>query len=769
MALGNIFKKQEAQVEHFWSLVIDHSWVEAGIWRVLEGKAEVVAQGTPFSWQEGNVETLVEAADGSLSAAVATIGEDIPEPDKVVFGLSPSWVENGSIKTEKLEFLKRLSKDLELKPAGFVVLPEAIVHFLKVQEGAPANCILVGISEEAMDLSLVQNGVLLGTTEVARSMSLGSDVSEGLARLPQVDQYPSRILLYNHRSSNLDEARQNLIDTEWKDLRAPFLHTPKVEILPEDVSVLAVSLAGGAEVGHATAIVEAQEAEGPEAPEPGEEVVSPLRQETSAEELPGPGEVPAEPELEEVNPEELGFLRGGDVAEVGKPVRPQEAEIEREEVEPQAVTEEESPSLPGKFVEAAGSFFSSMPRPRRSWLRFPKISLGERAPGLVGLVVVLLVLVLVGGGLAYWYLPKAEVTVYVAPKKLDKTMTIRIDPSLAAVDQENKAIPGSYIEVSVSGEKTGATTGTKTVGDRSKGQVTIYRVGPSITLPSGTTLTGPNSLKFTLDREAAIASGSSITSPSKTQAGVTAGDIGAQYNLAGGTEFSVGNFSKADFVAQNEGALSGGSSREILAVSEDDRKKLLDELTQELKSKGLIEAKGKIAKDQYPIEGAATFVPDTQEFSHKVGEEATTLKLILSGKTKVLVAARENIDLLLMSQLETDVPEGFTLRPDQIDLTFVPVAAKEEKSTKTATAKQATQPSSQDFDVQITANLLPKVDPEEIAGKIAGKYPNVAKEYLSTIPGFTRVSISTTISLPGKLGTLPRLARNIVVEVGAER
>ncbi|MDO8503670.1 MAG: hypothetical protein Q7S60_03190 [bacterium] len=756
MALGNIFKKQEAQVEHFWSLVIDHSWIEAGIWRVLEGKAEVLARGAPFAWQEGNVETLVEAADGSLSAAVATIGEDIPEPDKVVFGLSPSWVENGSIKAEKLEFLKRLSKDLELKPAGFVVLPEAIVHFLKVQEGAPANTILVGLTEEAMDLSLVQNGVLLGTTEVARSMSLGSDVAEGLARLPQVDQYPSRILLYNHRSSNLDEARQNLIDTEWKDLRAPFLHTPKVEILPEDVSVLAVSLAGGAEVGHATAL-----AEPPEETETGEG-----EEEIISQEEPKPGQAVVEPELEEVNPEELGFLRGGDIAEAPKKAETQIPSAPDEETQPQ-VTEEPKQSLPG-IVRRAGSFFSGMPKPSRRWLQLPRISLGGRAPGFVGLVVVLLLLFIVGGGVAYWYLPKAEVTIYVAPKRLDKTMTIHIDPALTAVDQGNKAIPGSFVEVAASGEKTMTTTGTKTVGDRAKGQVAIYRVGPSIILPSGTALTGPNSLKFTLDESTQVATGSA-SAPSQKTASVTASDIGAQHNLASGTSFSVGNFSKDDFEAKNGEAFSGGSSREISAVSDEDRKKLLDELSEELKSKGLAEAKSKVAKGQYLIEGAAVFVVDAQNFSNKAGEEAATLKLNLSGKVKVLVAARENIDLLLISQLEGDVPAGFTLRPDQIDLTFVPVVLKEEKSSKSTTKPSSTPVTGENFDVQITANLLPKLNPQEIAEKIAGKYPSVAKEYLSTIPGFTRASISVSIKLPGKLGTLPRLSRNIVVEVSAER
>ena len=199
MALTDIFKKPEGEKpENFWSLVISRAWVEAGIWRVVGEKTEVVARGEAASWQDPDSESLVTACDSTLSAATGSIEEEIEEPNRVVFGLPPSWVEDGQIKSERLELLKKISKELELTPSGFVVIPEAIVHFLKVKEGAPPNCILVGLSEDSLDVALVQTGRILGSVEVSRSMSPGADVAEGLARLPSVSQYPSRILLYDN-------------------------------------------------------------------------------------------------------------------------------------------------------------------------------------------------------------------------------------------------------------------------------------------------------------------------------------------------------------------------------------------------------------------------------------------------------------------------------------------------------------------------------------------------------------------------------------------
>ena len=758
MVLGNIFKKGDSQeTELFWSLVIGDSWVESGIWRVVDEKAEVIAQGGIGSWQEGDDESLVSACDSSLSAAAASLEEDVKEPSKVVFGLPSSWSEEGSIQEDRLRLLKKLSQELELTPAGFVAIPESIVHFLKVKEGAPPNCLLVGLSEDSIEVALVYNGKMLGTVEVARSISLGADVAEGLARLPDLDQYPSRILLYNHRAENLDEARQNLIDAEWKDSKVTFLHTPKVEILPEDIGVSAVSLAGGAEVGHAKTVVLPKD----------EEDSFGVEEEKSAESEESNEEVAPEKELREVSPEELGFLQGADVASskpqtvnigeqvtskdeigegqipAGTPPQPQELPVPSG----QDVRKEQTASLLSKV----SGIFSGLS------LTLPSFSFGGGGMRLLIIAGVGLILLFLAGILAYWYLPKAKVTIYVSPEKLEKSLEFGVDPKLSVVDNANKIVPGKVVESIVSGEKTTSTSGAKTIGDRAKGQVIIHHVGAATILKSGTVLLGPNGLKFILDESASVATGSSITNAAKVPASVTAADIGAQYNLAGTTEFSVGNFSKADFVAQNTEALSGGTSRSVAAVSEEDRDTLTDELTRELLERGIEELKKDAAEGEVLVEDSVYLRAVENSFSHKLGEETTTLKLTINADIVATALLVDGVESLINSEIEKDVPEGFTLRPDQIEITYKRAeVAEDEEETSALVA-------------EIKANLLPKVNPDEIAEAIAGKYPPVAKEYLATIPGFARVEISFSLKLPGKLGTLPRLSDNIIIEVAAER
>lgn len=723
MDLPGIFKpKKEETPEHFWSIALGKNWVDSAVWYVDGGKVQIVARGGAFPYPEGNLDSLVQAADDSLSSA-ATALDGEAEPSKVVFGLPSIWLEDGNIKPQYLEVLKKLSKELELIPAGFVITSDAILHFLKSQEGIPANVILVGISEESAEITLSQNGKNLGIAEVARSMSLGADLGEGLARFPQVPSYPTRILLYDHKSPDLEEAKQSLTNTDWEKHSLKFLHTPKVEIMAENTVIQAVSLAGGAEVGDATAL-QTQTIE------------------TGVEE-----NIPTRSNVQEVNPEELGFYKGVDVAG-------------RQALEEELVPQQQIPPMPPPPILNDSPQANSFPKPNP----LSKLNLGplkalfsragnrggsKRTLALIlgGAIVLLLVF-------AYWYLPRAEVIVYVSPQKLGKDINFTVKSGLSETDVAGKVIPGRTVEVSAVSDKRHDTTGNKTVGDAAKGQVTVYRVGTGVTLPKGTTLTSSSGLKFTLDTDVKVASGSaglSSLGKNTTPAPVTATKIGSDYNLGAKTTFKVGSFSSDTITAENEAAFSGGSSKEVLAVSQEDKDTLTEEVQKDLESQAAQKAKSELKEGEVLIETPVNTKIDKQEFSAKLGEETPVISLSAAATIKFLVVGEGDIKKLVMAQIEKEVPEGFALKEDQID---VGVEGKEGED---------------EFKAKVTANLLPKVSPSEIAKKIAGKSLQDAKGYLSETPGYKKAEVSFKFKLPGSSGTLPHLKSHITVEVMAEK
>ena len=207
--------------------------------------------------------------------------------------------------------------------------------------------------------------------------------------------------------------------------------------------------------------------------------------------------------------------------------------------------------------------------------------------------------------------------------------------------------------------------------------------------------------------------------------------------------------------AKNEASFSGGSSREITAVSSEDQKVLEEDLSIELKGNAKKELLGKVSEGHILIEESLAATTSSRTFSNKEGDEAETLKLSLGVEASAVSIQKEEIVKLASEVLKDKVPGGFVLRGDQIDFGF----NLEDSDSKVY-----------EFEVRISANLLPEVNTEVIETRIRGRNPDVAEEYLNReVPGFVRAEIKLRPELPTKLKTLPHVAKNIEVEVAAER
>ena len=151
MNLKDFLSNREHPPELYWSLVIEEGWVQAGVWYIGETAAEVVSISPGAAW--GTEDELTGAVDTALSSAIQKLPENYKEPNKTVFGVSASWVKGGEISEEYLSKIKTLCTELSLTPVGFVVLPEAIAHLCKSEEGSPLNAIVLGLGSGKIDIS----------------------------------------------------------------------------------------------------------------------------------------------------------------------------------------------------------------------------------------------------------------------------------------------------------------------------------------------------------------------------------------------------------------------------------------------------------------------------------------------------------------------------------------------------------------------------------------------------------------------------------------
>ncbi|BCX14520.1 MAG: hypothetical protein KatS3mg088_203 [Patescibacteria group bacterium] len=736
MDFKDILPKKLEQKECYWSIVIEPDWVQSGIWKVDDGKVDVVSFGAPLSWQKGH--DLVEVVDSSLSVAIQNLTEDV-EPSKTVFGLPPFWVENGQIKPDYQEQIKRICQELSLKPVGFVALTEAIAYYLKSQEGDFLSAIVVAIFEENLSVSLFVDGKVKGESQVARSVSLVEDLVEGISRFSFSQPLPPRIILYDGREGELEDLRQTLTTADWSQYPTlKFLHLPKIEIIRSEEKILAISLAGGVELEGANR-VELVSEEGEE------------REKSGIERI----ESKAEGDNFKTVDESLDFVVGEDIKKVSEEVIGSAFDGGKED----AVLTSSVP-VQSETTQAQKSFlFPLFDKVKRMFLRrrekgkniiFSSPFGFDKKPLIIGLLS--FVFFLVAGFLIWWFLPSAQVTIYVSPQKIEEKADLRLDKSLTSLDLSSKALPAKEIKKEISGEKTISVTGSKIVGDKAKGKVEIYRTGGEITLPKGTKLQSSSGLIFVLDEDTNIASGSAST-PSKTEASVTAFDIGSEYNLASGESFSVGNYATSTIEAKNEEAFSGGSSREISAVSSKDYEKVLDDLKKELEEKLLADIEPSIGGNEIAVRESLKEDIKNQTYNHKVGDEADSLKLNLTLSASILVINKDDLYQIAKEILKDKTPSGYSLRQDQLKVSF----SLGEENNQTYS-----------FKVNFVANLLPKVSQEEIAKTIAGRDIEIARNYLIKDRGYDRVEITVKPNFGfRKLMVLPHIAKRIYIQFEA--
>ncbi len=732
MNLKDFLTNKESPPDLYWSLVIERGWVQAGIWYIGETSAEVLTISPGAAWETDS--ELVGACDAALSSCVSNLPENYEEPSKTVFGVSSSWVKEGEIQDEYLTMIKTVCTDLSLTPVGFVVLPEAIAHLYKSEEGSPLSSIIIGLGPESLEISVFKLGNLVGTTNVARSISITEDVTEGLSRFEGASPLPSRMIVFDGKGGELEEAKEELMKASWDgNEKMKFLHTPKAEILMSDRKVLATCLAGATEIGEVTAI-------------------------SSKEEKPVEESYPPEAEIknvtepdEETTAEDLGFSINEDVSGTQKR---EEEFVPINTPQPQAspVPVPTQPTIrPESYIQKTKSLFHGFSS--RFKIHEPKISSQGSKKPLYTILIAIAVLIL-AGGIYWWFVPRAVVTIFVAPKSFQEQVSISFNAS-GQFDETKAIIPAQFTTSQATGDKTKSTTGAKLVGDKATGSVQIANGNSKpINLSAGTILTSTSGLRFVTNAEASISGQLLPGTPGTATLAVSAGDIGAQYNLAKGEVFKVGVFEKSLVAATSQSDFSGGSSQQVAAVSAEDQKKLETDLKAELSEKVMNDLQAKVSSDQILVEDLASIDIASENFDKKVGDVADTLKLSLSVNATGVLADKAKLTQYAADILKDKIPAGYALRNSQIKFKFIFVEKKDGNMVYTA---------------DISANFLPMINSDEIVSKIMGKTVIEATDYLTLVPGYTHAEVALKNSLPGPFKTLPHINNNIAIEVAADQ
>jgi len=718
--LNRLNKQEKKPLVKYLSLVIASETVHSAVWVIDQDQPKIIATGSLEEYSTS--EKLLTAADASLATALENIS---PEPNQVLLGLPHNWVKADKITSEKKQVIKTLSDKLSLKPIGFVVVPEAIVTFIKSKEGTPLTGILIELTETEATVTLVKLGKIQGSHIVGRSDDLGSDVEEGLARFESDDSLPSRMLLVG-ANLDLEACRQTLISYNWQE-KLPFLHIPKIETLDQDIPLRAVVTAAGNKAKPAPAPT----------PASSDTLASVgFSKKDIAHEKPDPKPDPKshQESSKHLSPEPLSQSQ------------PQS------HPHPQPHSKPHAKSQPDLHQKPKHSIFDTLKQTMSKV--FKKLSHLPRLPLIIGSSILALLIFLF---FAYFTFPKADVVLYLNPKTIEKDIDFTV-ASGKDTSVSKMRLRGEVIEVEVTDESEIDTTGEALVGEKATGQVTIYNKTNSLKkFPAGTILIGPQSLQFQLDSDTKIASQSAtdtgITFGTET-ASLTASRVGSDSNISNNTQLTIKGFDSSTYSAKATKDFSGGSSQQVRSVSEEDKDNLLDQLTQKIVESSETEFDNLVQSDESYINSDFDTEEVSKKYTKALGEEADTLGLKLTLKVSTLKFKTSDLLLLVQEDVDDKMPEGYQAigEASQMDI--------QDASISSGVA---------DVSAALTTNLIPQLQSQELINYLAGKYPQNTQDFLKSIPSFSRVDIQLKPKLPKFLSRFPQRPQNINLEIKVEQ
>lgn len=348
-------------------------------------------------------------------------------------------------------------------------------------------------------------------------------------------------------------------------------------------------------------------------------------------------------------------------------------------------------------------------------------------PALGGLAIIFLVL-------GYLFLPKVKVILKVEALDFQKDETVTVSANVNQSDPDNKIFTGTLIDITKDKEKKFSASGKKNLGGKASGTLTLYNYWDSTAqgLNKGTKFSSSN--KTFVSKGAVSIPGTSIRGgnivPGTASVEIEAENPGEEYNVSAG-RFTIMGLSSAQqekIYGQSSKELTGGFSKEVTVVSENDFNKALETLTKEATDELQEELKAK-AEGLEIYDKAVQNETVEKTSSAKIDDEANDFTLKIKQRLRVIVFNKENFNNFILSLLEKQIPydKMISLGPDD-SINATSVEPKYDQNNL-------------NLNLHIMAKISSRVDLEKTKKDILGKNRAAAENYLNSLSGVTGYEI----------------------------
>lgn len=634
------FLKKKQEKVYYFCLYITDSFLAGFVLDLTGGKETIITERKkPLT---SSFEKLLEDTDSLISDLELQTKVSL---EKTIFFLHSTMIDGAThdIKEPYKEYIKRISKDLELEPLGYIDVQEAIEDYINSK--SIFNSLIVELNKTELGIFIYKGGKVVHSSYAVRTQNIAADLNQELLTVPGTHIIPSKMIIYGDLDNT--QSISQIAQFNWD--KKIFVQHPIIEAFKDTDLFQALAHSFAKELGSNGEIVEEEE-----------------------------GQVAV------TASSSFGFKVGEDIAATGE--RP--AVLSSEHGDSEQKTGKDFSSVLTPFLHSISAFF----KPSRK-------GNGSRKAIIFTIVTVVL---FVGLFLVYeYFFHKVTLKVYVQSKNVEKEFEL----SLPITDKADSKKPSLIKYISVldfKDEK--ATTGEREIGEKAKGEVVVHNFDNSErTIERGTEIKYKE-LIYLLDTDIKVASSSGVTSDGTKQSGketvaVTAEEIGDEYNVAKGTQFTIGSLAESLFIAIAEESFTGGSKKKVNTVSKQDMDALELAVEKEAKGQSGKVLSAKISKDELLLSDLSEVTVSEATYSKELGEEADKVAIEATSEIEYYTVNKKSMQEALKKELSDEQSQDYTLEDKSITFTIEDVESEKDEAVLTVNTK---------------ANLFKKIDVEQI-------------------------------------------------------
>ena len=724
----------------FWLIYIQDDQACVSLISQENKTFRVLSVGPQKPWDSFDASILIKSVDESLSVASlnANITED-QEPSQAAFVVPPFWVNSdGKIMPSKLKFIKEICKELSLVPSGFLAEDEALVEESNRVDGFPASFILLHLSKQEFYLSLVYLGHIKERVKKGFEGDFSGQILESaILEFKSESALPPQIIIFGEADQEIINSLKNFPWVGKKNIET-FLHFPDIKHLTgNEIITTFTKVISNQLTPHNVNPIDESNSDNIEKTETEER----LTEETEI--------VSEEPEIKEETlietpAEDLGFsaLETSNTLPIITPDQlPPSFDISPEPnldpFQPPVIT---PPIIPD--IKTSKKVVFKLPK-----LKLPKIN-----NSFWWIVFTLLPFLVVSP----LFLLSTQITLFVTPYQFNKSVPITLKTSETDINNLNSSIiPVTKETIQVNASASVQTTGQKTVGEKAKGEVTIYNKLDKVqNIPKGSIVTDSSGKKFELTTAVSVSASSSdlnegVINLGKTKTVILATDIGPEYNLPTDTKLIFKDFPETSLIVKSDAAFTGGTKQQIRAVSKEDKASVQAEIDQQISKNIDQQINQKVGNMSGVIKGTIQSQKDNLELSREIGEAADELKATVDATVSVFVLSEDVKNQVIKHFLSSESDfNNIDYQSNNFDLSFTITKTDSTEATGT---------------LSISGKSLPKINITQTQKSLVGKTNNQAISFIKkNIPRAYNFHINNNLPL------LPFRSDNINIEIKSE-